>query len=253
MEKDKVLRQTELVGWGLKIKMPTGVRRKERCDHLFEPFQEDADGWKQKKQTMIDDDEGEGQGFATNRAGWMKARLDQMSEDELRIGNEDVPVSVTTMVPTKEMKSAKDPRPWQNERQQTAPAQLTSGVSINNYSSGTVKSSDVGNIKGTTFSNMGNNNSENYFHWQPTGRQKPTYAKEKKSAITPRQKRRVTTPALSISGVAVHNHGSGTVDNSEVGNITNSTISNVGNDNSKNYFRKPTYDDYGQKYGKGLG
>lgn len=117
-----------------------------------------------------------GQGFWADRAGTTKARerLSHISEDEDdSTGDEDVPVSATTMGPTKKKKPAMNPK--QNVRRQTAPPQLPgliSGVSINNYGSGTVFNRDVGNIKNATISNVGNNNSENYF--QP--RQKPTNA-----------------------------------------------------------------------------
>jgi len=175
-----------------------------------------------------------GQGFAVNKAGWMKATLSQTSDDELSPDNEDVPVSIATMGPTKEKKSAPSK---QSARQDTASAQLPvpiSGVAINNYGSGNVANRDVGNIEGSIISNVGNNNSENHFPSQP--RRKSTYAKKK----TPRQKvRRDTAPAqlpLSTSGVGINNYGSGTVASSDVGNIKNSTLTNMGNNNSKNYY-----------------
>jgi len=207
-----------------------------------------------KRKTTLDEyvDEGTSeQGFATNGAGWAKARtLSQISEDELGTDNDDVPVSFNTMGPTKEKRPAMTPR--QKGRRDTAPAQLpvsTSGVSIHNHGSGTVVNKNIGNIEDSTISNVGNDNSENYFQPMP----KPTYAtKEKKPAMTPKQNvRRDTAPAhlqATTSGVSIHNYGSGNVGNSDVGNITNSIITDVGNNNSKNYFQarsKPTYPGYG--------
>jgi hypothetical protein len=66
-----------------------------------------------------------GQGFAVNKAGWMKAS--QISDDELSPDNEDVPVY-------------------------TAPAQLPgsiSGVAINNYGSGNVAKANAATAKPT--------------------------------------------------------------------------------------------------------
>ena len=201
----------------------------------------------------IDDDVEEWsseQGFAANRAAPTKARkrLSQISDYELST-NEDVPVSVITMGPTKEMKPATTPKHRQNVRRETAPPQLpvsTSGVFIANYGPGKVDSRDVGNIKESTFSNVGNDNSENHFQPRP----KPTYAtEEKKPAMTPKQNllRQETAPSQlpgSTSGVSIINYGAGTVTSSDIGNIKKSTFSNVGNNNAKNYFQprpKPTY------------
>jgi len=209
----------------------------------------DAHRSEKKGKTTLDEYADEGtseQGFATNRAGWVKARLgrlNQISEDELGTDN-DVPVSLTTTRTTKEKRPAITPR--QNVRQDTAPAQLpvsTSGVSVHNYGSGTVVNSDVGNIEDSTISNVGNDNSENHY-FQPGP--KPTYAtKEKKPAM-----RRDTAPAqLQVTpGVSIHNYGSGSVGNKNVGNIKNSIIKDMGNNNSKNYFQarpKQTYPGYG--------
>ena len=107
--------------------MSSGARARKRWVHLsFIEFQGDTDGYPTKT--------------------WK--RLSQISEDELNTGNEDVPVSVTTLGPTKEKKPAMTPE--QNVSQQMAPAQLsvsTSNISINNYGSETVARSDVGKIK----------------------------------------------------------------------------------------------------------
>ena len=186
------------------------------------------------------------QGFGTNRAGPTEARkgLSQISDYELSTGNEDVPVSLITMSPTEEKKPAMTPKHLENVRSQTAPPQLpmsTSGVSIANYGPGNVDSRDVGNIKDSTISNVGNNNSKNYIQPRP----KPKYAKNGKTI--PRQNlRRETAPSQfpwSPPGVSIINHG-GTVTSSDVGNIKNSSISNAGNNNSENHFQarpKPTY------------
>ena len=76
-----------------------GARRKERWDHLFELFQEDADGWKQKNETTTDEVAREVTSFAANRAGWAKDRLSEISE--LSSGNEDVSACAPTTGPTK--------------------------------------------------------------------------------------------------------------------------------------------------------
>ena len=171
---------------------------------------------------------------------------------------------MATMGPTRERKPTRattTPRPGHSARQQTLSPQPQAsisleGASIINHGSGTVTTRDSGNIKDTTISNVGNNNSENYFRPTGTGRPKPTYAtnsKEKKPTMTPRQNvRRVTAPAqlpVAISGLNIINHGPGNVDSSGVGNIENTSISNAGNNNSKNFYQhrpKPTsYDGYG--------
>jgi hypothetical protein len=176
-----------------------------------------------------------GQGFAANKAGSTNATLSQTSDDELSSDNEDVPVSVTTMGPTKEKKPAPS---IQNARRDTAPAHLPgsiSGVAINNYGSGNVANRYVGNIEGSIISNVGNNNSEN--HFQP--RRKSTYATKEKKIPRQKMRRDMMPPAqlpLSISGVGINNYGSGTVDSSDVGNIKNSTLTNMSNNNFKNYY-----------------
>ena len=147
--------------------MPARARTKERCVHLFELFpriQVDADGWKQKKRTTVDEyvEEGNsGQGFGTDRTGTTKARK-RLSHDEERAdtGNESEDVPVKEKKPTKASK--------QNARRQTVPPQLavpvaTSGFYINNYGSGSVVSRDSGNITNSIISNVGNNNSRNYY------------------------------------------------------------------------------------------
>jgi hypothetical protein len=107
------------------------------------------------------DEEGtSGQGFATTKP---KKRLTQ-----LEISVDEEPVSVPKMGPTKEKRPTMTP--GQNVRRQTAPPQLgmlTSGFSINNYGSGTVANSDLGNIKDSIISNVGNNNSTNHFQRRP--------------------------------------------------------------------------------------
>ena len=204
-----------------------------------------------------------GKGFTTNRAGWVKDNLSHISEGELSSGSEDVPSSMTTMGPTtrrerKPTRATTTPRPGQNARQQTLPPQPQAsislvGASISNHGSGNVTTKDSGNIKDTTISNVGNNNSENYFG---TGRPKPTYptnSKEKKPTMTPRQNvRRVTAPAqlelpVAISGLNINNYGPGNVDSFGVGNVENTSISNAGNNNSKNFYRRKltSYDGYG--------
>ena len=60
--------------------------------------------------------------------------------------------------------------PGQNLRRDTAPAQLpglTPRVSIHNYGSGNVGNSDVGNIKNSFITDVGNNNSKNYYQARP--------------------------------------------------------------------------------------
>ena len=117
-------------------------------------------------------------------------------------------------------------------------------TSVSNYGSGSVTNRGVGNIEGSTISDVGNNNSENHFQPGPM----PTNAtKKKKPAITPRQNmRQQTAPPQFQMSTSIHNHGSGTMSNSDVGNIKNSNISNVGNNNSKNYYqyRPKRYGDY---------
>lgn len=195
-----------------------------------------------EKKTTIDEEVEEGnsrQGFATNRDGRTKARkrLSQISEDKLKDDNWDVPGSVNTMGLTKEKKFVMFP--GQNVRRDARLPVSISGVSINNYGSGIVVNRDVGNIQDSTISNVGNNNSENYFHPRP----KPTYAtKEKKPTMTPRQNVRwETAPAPVSTSGSIINYGSA---RNDVGDIKNSIISNVGNNNSKNNYQfmpKTTY------------
>ena len=118
------------------------------------------------------------QGFVKNRAGPRKATRkgrSQISEDELSTGNEDLAVSVITSTRPKKGKPANTPRPT-NRRSQTVPSQKpaftpnvsTPTVSINSYGPGTTTNTDIGNIKNSIISNVGNNNSRNYF--QPMSR-----------------------------------------------------------------------------------
>jgi hypothetical protein len=134
----------------------------------FVKFQVD-DEWKQKKITTVDEDVGDGtsgKGFGTNRTGTTKARKRLSHDGDLErtdTGNdsEDVPV-----ITTKKKKPTKTRTSKQNARRQTAPPQLavpTSGVYISN-GSGTVVSRDTGNITNSIVSNVGNNNSRNYYH-----------------------------------------------------------------------------------------
>ena len=179
------------------------------------------------------------QGFATNRAGWAKDRLHKISEGELRSGNEDVPASATRTGPTKERKPVTTPRSGQNARRQTAPAAQRQasislgGVSVTNHGTGTVATKDSGNITGSIFSNMNNNNSEN--HFRPTG-------SFKKKEPARKNARRDTAPAgppqlpVRIGGLEIQNYGSGNVGSSNVGNLDGTSFYNVGNDNSKNYY-----------------
>ena len=150
------------------------------------------------------------------------------------------------------------PKHWENVRSQTAPSQLpswTSRVFIANYGSGNVDNSDVGNNKDSNISNVGNNNSKNYFQRGP----KPSSpTRGKKPPMNPRQKvRRETAPSRfpgSTPGVSILNYGSesGTVKNldSDVANtgIVNPTISNLNmsDNNSEDHFQprpKPTHGD----------
>ena len=152
--------------------------------------------------------------------------LSQISEDKL---NWDAPASVTTKGPAKKKKSAM--APGQNARQATAPAKLPMSLaspSINNYGSGTIESRDVGNIEDSTISNVGNNNSKNYYQPRP-------YATQNLDG------RRKTFPAQSpglprLASPSITNQGPGRVVSNDVGNIKNSTISNVGNNNSQNFY-----------------
>jgi hypothetical protein len=89
--------------------------------------------------------------------------------------NEDIPVHepVSAKVPSKKKKPTTTP--IQNMRSQTAPPQSSiSGFSFNNTGTGTMSNSDVGNIYHSTISDVGNDNSVNYF--QP--RRKPTYDRQ---------------------------------------------------------------------------
>ena len=216
-------RRTSLIITILKfniVKILAGAKRKERCDHLFELFQEVADGWKQEKETTIDEDAREAtsaQGFATNQTRWKKDRLREISEDELSTANKDVRASATTTGPTKEWKPLTTPRPGQNAGRKTNPAKQApislGGVSVTNHGSGTVTTSlrDSGYM-GSINSNVGNNDSKN--HFRPTGRPK----KEKVLPVT-------------ISGFDIENYGSG----------------NVGNENSR-WNRPLVVENYGSGY-----
>ena len=74
------------------------------------------------EKTTVDEDVEEGtsgQGLRTNRAGPSKARKrleSQISEDEFSTGNEDVPVSLTTMGLAKKKK----PATMDNEKRPTS-------------------------------------------------------------------------------------------------------------------------------------
>ena len=136
----------------------------ERWDHIFELF-EDADRWKQEKETTIDEDAREvtsAQGFATNRADWMKDRLSEVPEGKLSSGKEDAPASAPpTTGPKNERKPATTTRPVQNERRKMTPMaqqQATisvGGVSGSNHGTGTVTTKDSGNITNSNISNLG--------------------------------------------------------------------------------------------------
>jgi len=129
----------------------------------------ESKGKKQKKITTVDEDVEEGtsgKGFGTNSTTKAKKRLSH-DEERTDTGNdsEDVPV-----ITTKKKKPTKTRTSKQNARRQTAPPQLavpTSGVYINN-GSGTVVSRDTGNITNSIVSNVGNNNSRNYYRSKST-------------------------------------------------------------------------------------
>jgi len=84
--------------------------------------------------------------------------------------NEDIQVEpVSAKVPSKKKKPTMTP--IQNMRSQTAPPQSSiSGFSFNNTGTGTMSNRDVGNIYQSTISDVGNDNSVNYFQ----ARRKPT-------------------------------------------------------------------------------
>ena len=167
----------------------------------------------------------------------MRDSFTEIPEGELSSDNEDVLASAPTTGATNERELAMTPRSGESTRRKTTPtsqrqASITlGGVSVSNHGSGTVTTENSGNSNGAIISNVGNNNSENYFG--STGRPK----KGKKPTMTPRQnlRRGHTAPPL-LGGVDVNNYGPGNVVSRNVGMAENPTISNVDNDNSKDYY-----------------
>jgi hypothetical protein len=143
----------------------------------FSEFPGESNEWKQRKRmSELDKDMEErtlrrGSSRTKNKAAPSKVlkKLSEISEDE-GSNSEDIPVNDlpgTSKVPLQKKKTVMTPK--RNSLpvgSHTAPAQpqfLISGLSFNHDGPGTMNNTNVGNIVTQNISDVGNNNSVNYY------------------------------------------------------------------------------------------